>query len=279
MRSNVPIDVIVPIFNAPDALAHCLATLDACTSPDNVRLWLMDDQSSDLQVTQVVRAFVARSKFRAECVRQEENLGFVANVNDALRRSTHDVLLLNSDTLVTPGWLDAIQALAAQLPSAASITPLSNNAEICSFPQFCKNNDVPNDLALHAQACAMTDEAAIELPTGVGFCMWMRRAALAQLGDLDAATFGRGYGEENDWCQRAIAWGWRNVLCNRAYVAHVGGQSFAATGEKPGGVNGARLLARYPHYDRAVQDFIARDPIRAVRAQVSATLAKLRAQK
>ena len=43
---------------------------------------------------------------------------------------------------------------------------------------------------------------------------------------LDAVTFGKGYGEENDLCMRARARGWRHVLAADVYVHHVGGRSF-----------------------------------------------------
>jgi GT2 family glycosyltransferase len=76
--------------------------------------------------------------------------------------------------------------------------------------------------------------------------MLVRRAALDAVGDFDAATFGAGYGEENDFCLRAHAHGWRNVLCDDAYVAHVGGQSFAALGQAPGGENLRRLVRPIP---------------------------------
>ena len=102
--------------------------------------------------------------------------------------------------------------------------------------------------------------------------MYIRRAALDALGGFDAATFGRGYGEENDFCLRAAAHGWRNVLCDDAYVVHVGGQSFAPLGEKPGGENLARLVARYPRYNALVADFIARDPLAAIRKRIGDAL-------
>jgi len=111
------------------------------------------------------------------------------------------------------------------------------------------------------------------LPTAVGFCMLIRRAALNALGDFDRATFGRGYGEENDFCMRAAAHGWRNVLADDCYVVHAGGGSFAPLGLKPNGDNLARLLARYPHYSAQVAKFIAADPLAERRATVSARYA------
>ena len=105
--------------------------------------------------------------------------------------------------------------------------------------------------------------------------MFMSQIALRRLGLFDAATFGRGYGEENDWCRRALGFGMRNILCDNAFVAHTGGQSFAATGETPGGENLRRLNARYPNYHDSVARFIETDPLAPDRARLAAAIAKL----
>ena len=103
--------------------------------------------------------------------------------------------------------------------------------------------------------------------------MLIRRRALDELGDFDAATFGRGYGEENDFCLRARGHGWRNVLCNTAFVAHAGGASFAPAGLAPGGENLRRLNARYPGYNPSIAAFILGDPLRDSRDAFAAALA------
>lgn len=262
--------VVIPVFNAVPEFRNCLASLlrniDASTA-----ITLIDDASTDVGIAPAIDAFV-REHANTTVMRNAHNLGFVATVNRAMHEQRDDVLLLNTDTLTTHGFLKAIERCAAQNPNAATITPFSNNAEICSFPEFCKVNPVPDDPELVAAAFAAEPDGALDIPTGVGFCLWIRRAALDQVGDLDAATFGRGYGEENDFCQRAVAHGWRNLVCFNAYVAHVGHASFAATGNQPGGENLQRLSARYPRYNAAVAEFIARDPLSSIRARVAARL-------
>jgi len=151
----------------------------------------------------------------------------------------------------------------------ATVTPFSNNAEICSWPDLCRASPVPDDAARIARAFAESGPPEYpELPTAVGFCMLIRRAALDSIGDFDRATFGRGYGEENDFCCRAAAHGWRNILADDCYVVHAGGGSFAPLGLKPGGENMARLLARYPRYPMQVAEFIAADPLAGRRERV-----------
>jgi GT2 family glycosyltransferase len=255
-----------------DALAACLDAL-ARVLPPAARLQLVDDASPDPRVPPLLEAFAARARFAVALHRQPRNLGFVGTVDAAMARAEGDVVLLNSDTVPTRGFLERLAACAASDPRIATATPFSNNAEICSFPHFCRDNPLPADPEAVAAACAAAGPPEYpELPTGVGFCMFVRRAALDAIGGFDAETFGRGYGEENDFCRRAAGHGWRNVLCDDAYVGHRGGASFAAIGHRPGGENLARLVARYPGYNALIADFIARDPLAPRRARIEAAL-------
>jgi GT2 family glycosyltransferase len=267
------VDVIVPIFNAPDDVAICLDALMRHASPI-MRVWLVDDASTDPKIAMLISRFQERAQVSVKVLRNAHNLGFVGTVNRALGLVKQDVLLLNSDTIVSQGWIEAIATAAERVAGVASITPWSNNAEICSYPRFCVNNPVPTDLSRLAKACAKVSPRYPELPTGVGFCMFMSRAAIQRVGGFDQATFGRGYGEENDWCLRAAGMGFRNILCDDAFVAHTGGRSFAATGEKPGGENLRRLSARYPFYQARVAQFIAADPLAADRATLTDLLTR-----
>jgi GT2 family glycosyltransferase len=265
--------VVVPVYGAPDALDACLESL-ARTLPAEAEVLLCDDASPQAAIAQLLEASPGRLRCTTRIVRRERNLGFVGNVNRAFGETApRDVVLLNSDTVATRGWLQALVACAASDPRIGTITPWSNNAEICSFPRFCEADPLPAQPDLVAEAASALGEGDyVDLPTGVGFCMFVRRALLEQVGDFDLATFGRGYGEENDLCFRAAAHGWRNVLCHTAYVGHRGGASFAAEGHRPGGENLQRLNARYPSYNRAVAEFIMGDPLRPLRERLAARI-------
>ncbi len=268
--------VIVPVFNALDALDACLASLDR-SLPSGARVHVADDASTDPRIARLLDDWKRRTSLACEIVVRERNLGFVGNVNRAFAEcGNDDVVLLNSDTVATTGWLQRIAACAASDPRIATITPWSNNAEICSFPALCEDNPIPDDPDRVADACASAGMPEYpELPTGVGFCMYIRRAALRQAGDFDAVTFGRGYGEENDFCLRVAGIGWRNVLCDDAYVVHAGNASFGPLGERPGGDNMRRLLARWPDYQERVAGFILADPLRPLRERIGRRLAQL----
>ncbi len=273
---SATVDIIIPVYNAAALLQRCFAALDRCTDAQQARVLLIDDASPDPAIAPVLDAWAASSPLRPRVLRNPVNLGFIGTVNRGFRETRGDALLLNADTEVTPGWLERMRQALASDARIATVTPFSNNAEICSWPDFCRNAPVPADADRIARAFAEAPPPGYpDLPTAVGFCMLIRRAALDALGDFDQATFGRGYGEENDFCLRVAAHGWRNVLADDCYVVHAGGGSFAPLGLKPGGDNLARLIARYPRYNAQVAAFIEADPLASRRAQVAARYREL----
>jgi GT2 family glycosyltransferase len=272
--AHLPVDVVVPVYNASDDVRRCVDAVLART-PGLTRLVLIDDGSTDPGVAAVFGELAARGDARIELLRNAQNEGFTATANRGMRESRADVVLLNSDTIVTTGWLDSLVACAAADARIATVTPFSNNAEICSFPRFCEDNPWTSAGDAERIARALRDRAVPtypDLPTGVGFCMLVRRAAIDALGMFDMA-FGAGYGEENDFCLRAAHAGWRNVLADDAFVVHTGGRSFAGRKAELGARNLALIARRHPHYEAMVRDYVAADPLRAIRDTAISRLA------
>ena len=204
--------------------------------------------------------------------RNERNLGFVRSVNRGMAlHPDRDVVLLNSDTEVANDWLDRLQRIALSQPDIGTVTPFSNNATICSYPFEGWSGGMPGTLglaALDALFASVNPGRIVDLPTGVGFCMYIRRACLAEVGSFDAERFGRGYGEENDFCLRAAAAGWRSVLAGDVFVFHEGAVSFSEERAAQTQVATKTLLDLHPEYVRMVREFVARDPLGVLRAAV-----------
>jgi GT2 family glycosyltransferase len=258
--------VILPVFNAYEPLAACLRSIDR-ESP-NVPVLLVNDASTDERVAPLLESWTNGRSTR-QLLSNERNRGFVHSVNRGMSETGGNVILLNSDTLVTPGWFDALTACLETNDSIATATPWSNNGEIASFPDFCVAAEIPPDPACIARAIYSAGKPEYPgLPTAVGFCMAVSRSALDQAGLFDEEAFGRGYGEENDFCMRVAAIGMRNVLCDNAYVAHRGGSSFSELGLQPDAGSMSRLLAKHPGYLEQVEDFIRADPLKARRLQL-----------
>lgn len=265
-------EIIIPVYNALEELRGCLRSIRAHT-PAEVQVTLVDDGSTDPRIGEMFLELAKSGDRRWHPIRNPRNLGYVRTMNRAMTAGRRDVVLLNSDTVVTEGWLERIIACSGSDPRIATVTPFSNNAEICSFPAFCENNPAPEAPDRVARAMREAGPPAYpDLPTGVGFCMYIRRQALQVLGLFDT-RFGRGYGEENDFCMRARKAGWRNVLCDDAYVVHLGGRSFSDFGLEPKSEDAmARLRKRHPDYEEIVADFIRRDPLKARREEIQRRL-------
>ena len=259
------ISVVVPVFNAPAATDACLASLERHT-PRGTELLIIDDASPDPATAAVLGRWRDKGLPGWTFHGNESNRGFVATANRGMRMTSNDVILLNSDTEVTPGWLEGLQRCLDSDHSIATATPWTNNGEIASIPRFCEVNPVPPDADAVARVITGAGQAEYpDLPTAVGFCMAVSRRAIDRIGLFDEALFGKGYGEENDFSMRAANAGMRNVLCDDTYVAHLGGQSFGPIGLQPDESSMQRLLSRHPGYLELVQAFIQSDPLAARR--------------
>ena len=259
------IDVIIPVYNAHDDLVRCMESVLRCTTGD-YRLLLINDASPDPRIAPLLEQMHAAHP-AIRVVTNARNLGFIGTVNRGFAETTGDVVLLNSDTLVTQGWLEKIRICADADPLIATITPFSNNAEICSYPDMCGNHPwiAGDDPEIQNRALQLASRREYpDLPTAVGFCMYIRRAVLDAVGRFDE-RYGLGYGEENDFCRRLAAAGYRNVLLDDTFVAHVGNRSFDAKKAALVAANSQLLISRFPDYPKIVQEFIAADSPRLTR--------------
>ena len=256
-----PVDIVVPIYDAFDETRRCLVRLEANTAPHH-RVILIDDASTDARMAPLLRQF-AESRPGTLVLSQSANEGFISAVNKGLDAASGHVVLLNTDAFVPQGWLPRLLAPILADPSVASVTPLSNNAEIAGAPVLSAEWDaMPGtaDLADQAVRDLNPEGSHVNSPTGVGFCMAMARDWLERVPSFDPA-FGRGYGEEVDWCRKVAGQGGRHVLAGTLFVEHSGGRSFGP--EKLGRIqeNNAIISARHAGYATQVSAFKQADPL------------------
>ena len=270
--SAAVLTIVMPVYNAFDVLQEALQRLEAGADAP-WRLILIEDCSTDPAVRPFLQDW-AQDPLRAsrvELVLNTENLGFVGAVNrgfEAARRWPQDpVLLLNSDALLPRQWTRRLLAPLAD-PQVASVTPMSNDAEIFTVPVQCQRHDLAPSQGDQIDQVAQrlsVGTAQVSAPTGVGFCMVLAPQFLADIPAFDP-VFGRGYGEETDWCQKARARGGRHVAARNLFVEHRGGASFGQAAKQAAlQRNGRRISQRYPSYDQEVQRFIAEDPLCSAR--------------
>lgn len=279
MTSTAAVWVVVPVYGGLALVQRCLRSVAMARNRVAWRLLVIDDASPDPAVCTWLAEWAATATVGVTLRRNARNLGFVQTANRGLAQALDDgadVVLLNSDTQVSHGWLDRLQAAAHRAANVGTATPWSNNATIFSYPAYPHGAELPPGWDVHGMAalCAtLLDAQAVEVPTAHGFCMYVRAACLAQTGLFDADAFGRGYGEENDFCMRASALGWRHVHALDVYVQHEGSVSFGP--ERAALVAHATqvIRTRYPDYDARIQAYLHADPTRAARQRLAAAMA------
>jgi GT2 family glycosyltransferase/glycosyltransferase involved in cell wall biosynthesis len=266
------LDVIVPIYGAAADLERCLTSVVACTDLARHGLILVIDGPQDDAVELVVRAF---TKVASQILRNDVRCGFVASVNRGMRASTRDVVLLNSDTIVTARWIEKLIDASVSSGDIGTVTPLSNNATLCSVPRAFEENLIPTGFDAESFAELVERVSKKEyprLPTGVGVCLFIRRALLDDIGFFDAERFGLGYGEENDFCLRALARGWLHIADDATFIAHAGHRSFGSSRTALQRGAARTLVRRHPDYMPAIAAFMKTNPLASVHERINRAL-------
>jgi GT2 family glycosyltransferase/glycosyltransferase involved in cell wall biosynthesis len=268
----VRVNVVVPIYAGLQDTMTCLNSVLATIDAQTTVVTVVDDASPDDALCAAVDALAAQG--RVKVLRNERNLGFPGAANRGMRaHPDKDAVLLNSDTEVFESWLDRLMAVAYSSGDIGTVTPFGGAASIVAFADGA-SGPLSSQQARRIDkiAQAVNRDMAIEIPVGVGFCLYVRRPCLDEVGEFDERRFGRGYGEENDLCLRARRRGWRHVAAPGLYVRHAGGRSYGAA-KRLLSVRNARVVNyRHPGYDRLIADFIAADPLRGARRAIEQRL-------
>lgn len=264
------VDIVIPIYNAYEFTVQCIESILKYTDGE-YNLVLINDCSPDKRVGEYLEELGRKKIDNIYIMNNDINLGFVGTVNRGMSFSNNDVILLNSDTEVTPRWLEKLVACAYKNERIATVTPLTNNGTICSVPNFCEDNELPLHLSLN-QYAEVIEKTSLkmypDIPTAVGFCMYIKRSVISEIGLFDQETFGKGYGEENDFCCRALEAGYTHVLCDDTFIYHKGSTSFLGDKEKYINKNLQILNNRYGYYDHMIQKFILTNPLKKIQDNI-----------
>ena len=264
-----PIDIVIPVYNGIEYLEPLFKSLVANTTLP-YRLLICDDKSPDQNVLPLLQEFKNKNKnIDILLLENEENLGFIKTVNRLVEYTKNHFVLLNTDTEVPTNWLERLMYPIFEMKNIASTTPFTNAGTICSFPNYLEDNKILNNMGVNDLdeyfKYVNFENNYIEIPTGVGFAMGVNKHLVDKIGMFDI-IFGKGYGEENDWCQRAIKEGYKNLHVPNLFVYHKHGGSFASDEKK-------KLIEKNLHtlnnkhntFDEQVQTTIQEDKLRLLR--------------
>ena len=260
--SKMTVDIVICVHNAVEETLGCLDSIYRNTAVPHT-VTIIDDKSSDVTREQLRRYVQGKPWIRL--LENEVNLGYTRSANIGLSSSTAEwVVLLNSDTVVTPGWLEGMFEVVKAQPNAAMVGPLSNAASWQSVPDLhdvkggWSSNPLPEGFSPDEIGRLVRELSPQEFPEATllnGFCTLMRRSVVEEVGYLDEASFPMGYGEENDLCLRVRKAGYSLALADHVYVFHVKSASFGNARRAELSKRGtAQLLAKHPDVDiKAVQ--------------------------
>jgi glycosyltransferase involved in cell wall biosynthesis len=262
----IALSIVIPVYNAAELLERCIQSILAYTSP-SIPIYLFDDASEDAATVAVLNKYSERYA-HIHWQRSELNRGFVDNVNSAFQALKGDLILLNSDTQVFEGWSDSLQRCAYATDDVAVACPVSNHATLLTVADSPLLTGI--DALSIADGCRQVGQGLYyEIPTAVGFCMYLRADALARVPGFDT-SFAPGYGEEVDFSLKLRAHGQRIMACAECFVFHAGAASFGHNHaiQARRDLHERIIHQRWPHYEQEVRSWWRDYPLRSFTEQL-----------
>lgn len=269
------IAVVIPIYNGIEYVSLCIQSVIVSLqyNINDINIVLVNDCSTDpkiytlLQHLQVVYSFIT-------VVEMKQNTGFVQTINTGiLECAPLDVIMLNSDTVVHGNWVDRLYDAAYSTPDIGTVTPLTNDGTICSFPCWLDGSAIsPTDVPILDNMFKKCNYPYVEIPTCVGFCTYIKRQVLVEVGLFNYHKFGRGYGEENDFSLRCIRHGYKNICAVNTYIGHIGGGSYGVEKHNLSTRAQGILTELYPRYSTEVEIFCRSTPFEDLFRHMNTTM-------
>ncbi|MCI6553151.1 MAG: glycosyltransferase [Lachnospiraceae bacterium] len=256
------VTVVVPVYKDWSTLKLCIDSLKEWVQGSH-QVFFINDMGPEWEDLEKRIRSAIKGLDHFHYFKNDSNLGFVKTCNRAvleLDQTGNDILLLNSDTKVTEGFLEEMSRVLYLAEKHGVVCPRSNNATLLTVP--VKNNlghllEPEKSYGVYRQVRELLPEY-MPIPTGVGFAMLIKRRLINEFGLFDE-IYGRGYNEENDFCMRVNQYGYNIVMANRAFVFHYEGRSFGSAKAELDERNSAVLRERYPHYPVIVEQYFNRD--------------------
>lgn len=265
--TSLPV-ILLPVGVDDQALDACLAALDAGT-PAGTQVWLADDAQSGPRAAALIQRWLASTRLKADYTRRPQPLGEVAHLDEMLTACAGmDVVVLAPDAQPLPGWLTRLADCLAGDASIATATPWCNAGEWAAWPRLGEVSPPPADTRRSAHACAAMAATYPELPAAVSHAVALRGRARARAGGLDRHSYRSGYAALIDLSLRLSGLGWRNVLCETAFVAR-GGEGGPGEGDMEA------LATRWPDWNARLARFLMDDPLHQARARLAACHARI----
>lgn len=268
------IDVIIPIYKGYQETRECITSVMNCECSQQFRVIAINDCSPDVEIKKYLLSIDHDERFIL--LENEENMGFVKTVNRGMAYSDNDVILLNSDTVVTRKWVDKLFNAAYSSSNVGTVTPLTNKGTIASVPIFNRDNEIPEGFSIDTFSALVekiSNRSYPVIPTAVGHAMYVKREVTNLIGLLDEKTFGKGYYEEVDFSLRVSKAGFKNILADDTFIYHYGSTSFQHEKVKLIRRNKLRLLRKHVYFPVVFKFFFLFDyKVKAISKRIQAEI-------
>lgn len=261
MSQNKSVTIAVPIYGDLPSLKRCIESLKEHIDTTNNQILLVNDNGPNADQIEEYIKEATRGKEDFIYHRNQENLGFVKTCNKValeLDESGNDILFLNSDTVVTKGFLEELVNVLYAEDSIGIVSPRSNNATIATIPllaAYQRNGTTWKKSYKAFRAMKQHLPRYQTIPVVHGFCMLISRRVVDHHGLFDE-VFERGYGEEIDFCMRIKDYGHQSALSNWSYVFHEEARSFSSKEKQKILKKNHRIIVdRYPEYDEIMDGY------------------------
>lgn len=263
MKSHANVTIIVPVYGDWSSLKDCINALKQYVDDKHTILFVNDrGPEHDVIEKNIKREIKGLKNYIYHA--NKTNLGFLKNCNNAvlnIDKTDNDVLLLNSDTKVTEGFLDELIEVAYLSDRHGTVCPRSSDATIASIPLYPRD---PEEVIKPDFAYSIYENIKDALPrysispVSVGFCFYVKRTLIHEMGGLFDEVFGMGYGEEDDFCMRINKHGYVSVIANHAFVFHMSARSFTPERRSEILATNAKILEeRHPNFNILVHHYLA----------------------
>ena len=255
------VDIVIPLYDGYELSRSCIEyAINVASICSNINIILINDCSPNRQLTEFLESLKSANAPNIKIHSNNINTGFsgAVNIGISLSRIDADILLLNSDALISNYTISSLQMTAYSDPKIATVCPLSTDGGLLTVPINILNNSPLGQEKLdriNLDLLSQDEVHSVVLPVNHGACLYIKKSALKIVGEFNEFIFGRGYSEEIDFCLRLRLSGLQNVGCCFSFVQHVGGVSFGED-TNPLKIKNRKIIQdKYPQYFREVKRF------------------------
>ena len=212
--------IIILSYNTLEMLQLCIESIREYTEVGTYEIIVVENASKDGSAEWL------KEQGDLRCIYNEENQGFPRGCNQGLKIAEGtELLLLNSDTVVTKDWLSNLRRALYSDPTVGAVSCVTN---------CCSNNQQievsyrgMEEMQAFAADYNKSNPTSWEKKTTlVGFCYLFKREVFDKVGFLDE-QFSPGNFEDDDYSLRILQQGWDLLLCHDTFIHHFGHARFS----------------------------------------------------